>query len=122
MSAPRKARHKPALPYIKRSGKFHYFRRPGFPPVRLPGAPLSPEYIAAYWAARGEQQPTPVASADAIVTSDGQLVASKGGTEYVYVIGDSYDGPVKIGFSTQNTRQVSRRTRAGSRCTPTTQF
>jgi integrase len=35
----------------KSGGVYHYFRRPGFPRVRLPGLPGSTEFIAAYQAA-----------------------------------------------------------------------
>jgi hypothetical protein len=41
-------RRKPTLPFIHRNGGYDYFRRPGYPRVRLPGLPFSPEYMAAY--------------------------------------------------------------------------
>jgi integrase len=38
--------------WVDREGRpFHYFRRPGFPRVRLPGLPGSPEFMSAYQAA-----------------------------------------------------------------------
>jgi integrase len=41
-------RRKPPLPYLQAFGGYHYFRRAGFPRVRLPGLPFSPEFMAAY--------------------------------------------------------------------------
>jgi integrase len=41
-------RRKPPLPYVQALKGYHYFRRPGFPRVRLPGALLSPEFMTAY--------------------------------------------------------------------------
>jgi len=41
-------RHKPPLPYVQTIKGHRYFRRAGFPRVRLPGALLSPTFMAAY--------------------------------------------------------------------------
>jgi integrase len=41
-------RRKPPLPYVQALKGYHYFRRVGFPRVRLPGALVSPEFMAAY--------------------------------------------------------------------------
>ena len=47
----------------KKSGAvFHYFRRPGYRRVRLPGPPGSREYMAAYQTAL-DQQPVPIGAA-----------------------------------------------------------
>ena len=43
--------------FVDRHGKpWHYFRRPGFRRVRLPGMPWSPEFMAAYTEAMADQQ------------------------------------------------------------------
>jgi integrase len=53
------------LPYVqafvdkKTDHIYYYFRRPGFPHVRLPGLPLSPEFMAAYQQAMASA-PVPV--------------------------------------------------------------
>jgi integrase len=39
---------------------WHYFRRPGFKRVRLPGLPYSPEFMAAYTEAMAGQAPSPI--------------------------------------------------------------
>jgi integrase len=44
---------KPLLRYVQTFGGYHYFRRPGFPRVRLPGLPFSPEFMRAYETAMG---------------------------------------------------------------------
>ena len=49
-------RRKPLLPHVQawvdRQGRsWHYFRKPGSPRVKLPGAPFSPEFMVAYQAA-----------------------------------------------------------------------
>jgi integrase len=41
-------RRKPPLPFVQAFGGYHYFRRTGFPRVRLPGLLFSPEFMAAY--------------------------------------------------------------------------
>jgi integrase len=41
-------RRKPPLPFVQTFGGYHYFRRRGFPRVRLPGLLFSPEFMAAY--------------------------------------------------------------------------
>jgi integrase len=41
-------RRKPPLPYVQAFGGYYYFRRAGFPRVRLPGLLFSPEFMAAY--------------------------------------------------------------------------
>ena len=48
------------LRYVKRMGKYHYFRRRGFPTTHLPGQPFSPEYMAAYNAALSAPPVIPV--------------------------------------------------------------
>jgi integrase len=51
--------------FIDRHGKPRfYFRRPGFKRVPLPGLPWSPQFMAAYEAAAG-QQPTPIGASRA---------------------------------------------------------
>ena len=39
---------------------WHYFRRPGYKRVRLPGLPWSPEFMTAYTEAMAGQAPSPV--------------------------------------------------------------
>jgi integrase len=41
-------KHKPPLPFVQTFNGYHYFRRTGFPRVRLPGLPFSPEFMMAY--------------------------------------------------------------------------
>jgi integrase len=41
-------KRKPPLPFVQAFDGYHYFRRTGFPRVRLPGLPFSPEFMAAY--------------------------------------------------------------------------
>lgn len=55
------------LPYVQRfedrHGKVrHYFRRPGYRRVALPGDPWSPEFMAAYQTALGRAEKCPVAA------------------------------------------------------------
>jgi integrase len=48
--------------FVDRHGRsWHYFRRPGFKRVRLPGLPWSPEFMAAYTEAMAGQAPSPIA-------------------------------------------------------------
>jgi hypothetical protein len=49
-------KRKPLLPHVQawvdRQGRsWHYFRKRGSPRIKLPGAPFSPEFMAAYQAA-----------------------------------------------------------------------
>src|SRR6476660_1244759 len=41
-------KRKPPLPFVQAFDGYHYFRCTGFPRVRLPGLPFSPEFMAAY--------------------------------------------------------------------------
>jgi integrase len=41
-------KRKPPLPFVQAFGGYHYFRRAGFPRVRLPRLLFSPEFMAAY--------------------------------------------------------------------------
>jgi hypothetical protein len=41
-------KRKPPLRFVQAFDGYHYFRRAGFPRVRLPGLPFSPEFMAAY--------------------------------------------------------------------------
>jgi integrase len=50
-------RRKPPLPFVQRLRDYDYFRRSGYPRVRLPGLPFSPEYMAAYQQAMANPEP-----------------------------------------------------------------
>jgi hypothetical protein len=41
-------KRKPPFRFVQAIDGYHYFRRAGFPRVRLPGLPFSPEFMAAY--------------------------------------------------------------------------
>jgi hypothetical protein len=43
------------LKYVQAFGGYYYFRRRGYPRVRLPGLPGSPEFMAAYQAAQADK-------------------------------------------------------------------
>jgi integrase len=45
------------LRFVQRQGNYHYFRKVGCKPVRLPGAEGSPEYLAAYERALAGRSP-----------------------------------------------------------------
>lgn len=47
------------LPYVQAFGRYHYFRRPGYKRVRLPGPPGSAEFMEAYRLAEA-QAPRPI--------------------------------------------------------------
>jgi hypothetical protein len=83
-------RYQPALPYVQRNGRQHYFRHGNSPPVRLPGEPLSPEYIAAYNAAYVQvfNRPAPLP----LLLPSLPAQRAPRARSYVYIIGDLHDG------------------------------
>lgn len=62
--------------FVDRNGKLrHYFRKPGFPRVALPGVYGSPEFVAAYQSAL-EGKPEPIGASRTIPGSVNALIVS----------------------------------------------
>jgi hypothetical protein len=62
--------------YVDRHGKArHYFRKPGYKPVALPGLPGSDEFMAAYSAALANAPRVEVAATRTRAGSVGAMVA-----------------------------------------------
>jgi T5orf172 domain len=105
----RRSGFRPPLPYVVRNGRYHYFRRPGLSRTRLPGLPFWPQYMAAYNAAYQQAFPDRVTPTPCTPPPPTQQPSSPTARRisYVYIIGESRDGPVKIGVSTNPKGRLS---------------
>jgi hypothetical protein len=83
-------RRKPPLAYVQPIKGYYYFRRPGFPRVRLPGLLFSPEFMAAYQEAMAlvptpigvsRSNPGSVAAAVAAYLASRQFADQRAGTQ-----------------------------------------